>query len=258
MKRVPIICRNPIKVEYKDKSEITQHYGYIYITTNLVNNKRYLGQHKNNTEGNYVGSGLLLHRAINKYGKENFVSEPIDWAESKEELDQKEIWWIDILGAAESEDWYNIAYGGNSGKHLLGKNNPMYGVHRPHSEEEKEHQRKIMMNHKVTEETREKLREAMNKNKDLYKQNGKDNPFYGHSHSEEQKSKWRKEKGTPVVQLTLNGEFINKFDSMSEPEYLGFSHTYISNCCKGKQEKHKGYKWMYLEDYLSQGGRIDD
>ena len=39
-------------------------YGYIYITTNLINNKIYIGQHKSkNYDKKYLGSGLLLKRA---------------------------------------------------------------------------------------------------------------------------------------------------------------------------------------------------
>ena len=41
------------------------YYGYIYITTNLINGKRYVGQKKidHNSKG-YLGSGVLLRKAI--------------------------------------------------------------------------------------------------------------------------------------------------------------------------------------------------
>jgi len=45
---------------------------YIYLTTNLINNKKYIGKHFGELEDGYLGSGLLLQRAIEKYGKENF------------------------------------------------------------------------------------------------------------------------------------------------------------------------------------------
>lgn len=55
-------------------------YGYIYKTTNLINNKIYIGQHKVKEEkidNSYYGSGKLIIQAIKKYGKENFKSRDI-------------------------------------------------------------------------------------------------------------------------------------------------------------------------------------
>ena len=73
-------------------------YGFIYITTNKINGKRYIGQRKfsNNHGGwkNYLGSGKLLNRAIKKYGIENFYRDIVDLAYSAEELDEKECEWI--------------------------------------------------------------------------------------------------------------------------------------------------------------------
>ena len=52
---------------------IDNPYGFIYITTNMVNGMRYLGQKKfDRGWKNYLGSGAVLRKAINKYGKENF------------------------------------------------------------------------------------------------------------------------------------------------------------------------------------------
>ena len=43
----------------------------IYKITNLINGKIYIGQDSNDRL-DYFGSGLLIKRAIKKYGKENF------------------------------------------------------------------------------------------------------------------------------------------------------------------------------------------
>lgn len=48
-------------------------YNYVYITTNLVNGKQYVGSHGSNVlNDRYLGSGILLYHAIKKYGKDNF------------------------------------------------------------------------------------------------------------------------------------------------------------------------------------------
>ena len=53
--------------------------GYIYKTTNLINGKIYIGQHKSSSfDTNYYGSGKLLIKALKKYGKENFKIELIE------------------------------------------------------------------------------------------------------------------------------------------------------------------------------------
>ena len=48
-------------------------YYMVYKTTNLVNNKYYIGVHAtNDLNDGYFGSGKNLKQAIKKYGKEHF------------------------------------------------------------------------------------------------------------------------------------------------------------------------------------------
>ena len=49
----------------------------IYLTTNLINGKIYIGLLTNLKKKNYLGSGKILKKAINAYGKENFKREEI-------------------------------------------------------------------------------------------------------------------------------------------------------------------------------------
>ena len=58
----------------------------IYLTTNLVNGKKYLGQHKLSKQYDYyLGSGKILQEAIKKYGRENFSKTTLATCETKEE-----------------------------------------------------------------------------------------------------------------------------------------------------------------------------
>jgi hypothetical protein len=45
---------------------------FIYITTNLIKGKQYVGSHKGDENDKYLGSGIALNNSINKYGKDNF------------------------------------------------------------------------------------------------------------------------------------------------------------------------------------------
>ena len=76
---------------------------WIYKITNIQNNKVYIGQtirpindrfrrHINDAMNNILNTHFA--RAIRKYGKDNFIIEVIDTAESQEELTYKEQYWI--------------------------------------------------------------------------------------------------------------------------------------------------------------------
>lgn len=142
-------------------------YGYIYETTNLVNGKKYIGKHvsENFVGIKYLGSGIYLKRAINKYGKENFKVRLIEKCETEVKLNERETYWIDKLNCIKSNDYYNIGAGGigwnNSINALIGSDNyvnPFYGKH--HTLEQRAKWSKERKNKKLSLEHRKKLSEA--------------------------------------------------------------------------------------------------
>jgi len=93
----------------------------IYKATNLVNNKIYIGQTKNEIEKRIKGhikdsksqktnTPFLL--SIKKHGIDNFLFEEIDRADTFDELDEKEIYWINFYNATDNEIGYNLLGGG--------------------------------------------------------------------------------------------------------------------------------------------------
>jgi|ERR1035437_602545 group I intron endonuclease len=86
----------------------------IYKTTNLINDKIYVGKDATN-DPKYLGSGFILRRAIERYGKNNFKKETIEECNSLEELSQRELFWIDNLNSTNKKIGYNIAKGGLGG-----------------------------------------------------------------------------------------------------------------------------------------------
>lgn len=112
----------------------------IYLITNTINNKKYIGltTEKEGFNGRYKlgkGEGIKrlfthlqyykkygeyynfhLYNSIEKYGFHNFdVNEVFDIAYSKEELINKEIYWIDYYKSNNFEKGYNITKGGEGG-----------------------------------------------------------------------------------------------------------------------------------------------
>lgn len=102
-------------------------YGTIYKITNIKTGKVYIGKttrslndrlqgHINSADR---GDNFKLSRAIRKYGKENFIIEPIDFAETRDELNEKEVYYISEYKSL--EDGYNMTIGGEGGNTYIDK-----------------------------------------------------------------------------------------------------------------------------------------
>lgn len=87
----------------------------IYKITNRINDKIYIGQDSKNNP-NYFGSGLLIKKAIKKYGKEYFKKEILEICNNLDELNEREFYWIEKLNSMDHNIGYNIDCGGNHQK----------------------------------------------------------------------------------------------------------------------------------------------
>lgn len=59
------------------------------------------------------------------------------------------------------------------------------------------------------------------------------------------KLKNKKEWSKPVIQYTLDGQFVKEWESINEADRNGYNHGHIAACCLGKRKTHKGYIWKY-------------
>ena len=98
-------------------------HGFIYITTNTINGKKYIGQCSLHRHDNtiYLGSGKAIKAAIAKYGDENFSREILCYCFSKQDMNIIEELIIREHNAHISPNYYNIIpgatpTGGFSGK----------------------------------------------------------------------------------------------------------------------------------------------
>jgi group I intron endonuclease len=83
----------------------------IYITTNLVNGKQYIGLHSKNDDL-YFGSGTLLLKAVKKYGKNNFKKEILEETDDIFKANKLERYYIKEYNAVEDDTFYNLSHGG--------------------------------------------------------------------------------------------------------------------------------------------------
>lgn len=92
--------------------------GIVYLTTNIINNKKYIGVDTNNND-KYFGSGTIMKLAIKKYGIEKFKKEILFESVDNDTLFTKEKELIDFFNAVESKNYYNLADGGKGGAGTL-------------------------------------------------------------------------------------------------------------------------------------------
>lgn len=159
----------------------------IYKATNLVNNKVYIGLTTKSLKTRkiqHIRESITrcksyFHKALRKYGSNNFQWETIHKVTSKKQLFDLEVKEISKHNSNNPTFGYNQTPGGDITNILIdksGKNNPFYGKH--HSKE----QRKLWS----------KQRKGKNSGSSNYfygkHLTGTDNGFYGKHHSNQTKS----------------------------------------------------------------------
>lgn len=101
-------------------------YFTVYKTTNLVNNKVYIGKHQTaDLDDEYLGSGVILKEAIKKYGRKSFGKEILFVFDNEHEMNikEKELVTAEFINRS---DTYNIGIGGEGGAHFSGKSHTAY------------------------------------------------------------------------------------------------------------------------------------
>lgn len=84
-------------------------YNYVYITTNLINGKQYVGDHSSDKlNDNYIGSGKIIKSAIKTYGKENFKREILEYFANKQDAFDAQERYINEFNTL-SPNGYNIS-----------------------------------------------------------------------------------------------------------------------------------------------------
>ena len=225
----------------------------IYCIENKINNKKYIGQsihiHRRWSEHKYelnnnIHDNDYLQKSWNKYGPDNFEFSVIEVCDI-DKLDVRECYYISLYNTFDKNCGYNLISGG--------------GVNRI-----------------ISEETREKLRQANKRRKNFPDMSGENNPMWGKHLSDETKEKIRQsrigQKPSQETRLKLSQsrardknprcisvycpELNESFWGAKEAELkYGVNRNKISACINGKR-KHAGVhpvtkeklSWVKLEN----------
>lgn len=203
---------------------------YIYCITNLINSKKYVGKTTTTIEERWKEhcqdsqkercNKRPLYDAFNKYGIENFKIEELEYVENNQELNDREIYWIQELQTY-GHTGYNATKGGE-GTLIYDHNEiiELYNLGYSTSKVSKKIGCDITTVIKVLKANGIKLRHGLNM----------------------------------VDQFDLAGNYIQTFDCLnSVVEWLmeqglttsSSASKNISKCCRGQRKQAHGYKWAY-------------
>lgn len=194
--------------------------GIIYKATNKTNGKAYVGQTVQTIEKRMMqhmyGHKTYFDCAIDRFGIDNFEIEIIDTADSIDELNEKEKYYISSLNTM-LPNGYNLCEGGGN----------TTGYH-----------------HK--EESKRKMSIAKSK---MYI--GENNPFYGKKHSEEtrkkisESKKYEKNCTARKVRCVETGEIFDCI--LYAAQKYDIAATHITRVCRGRRKTTGGFHWEYAD-----------
>lgn len=219
------------------------HYNCIYMYTNLINGKKYVGKAKDfnkRCKEHFRDDGQLIDKKINEYGIKNFKVEIlIENVQDNDKLNEYEKFFIKRKRSHVSYGTgYNRTWGGDGGDVIGGMTD----------EQRKEYGRKLSEAKKGKQKSEEHKRKLSESHK------GEKNPMYGRPHTEESKRKQSEAHKVKIVCL----ETKQVFDSIKQAqEWLGKGN--IKKHLRGRNKsagKHPITKqplhWMYYDEYLKQ------
>jgi group I intron endonuclease len=194
--------------------------GIVYCIKCILNNKVYIGITTGSLRGRWnkhvydakCRSPYVFHRAIRKYGLENFSISEIEKCSSAVELIEKERFYIATFNSHVSLGGYNMSFGGGA----------------------------PMLNRRHSERTKKLLSRRLR---------GRISPNKGNRYTEEVRKKLSDNHNKAVVQLDLEGNIIAVHKSIITAALaIDGAGTNISKVCRGKKKTAGGFIWKYMEN----------
>ena len=197
----------------------------VYIHTNMVNMKRYVGITSKKPEHRWVGGrgykdNPHFNNAIIKYGWDSFIHDVVFDELSRNEAIELEKLLIATFRSQDQRFGYNMTSGGDGTPGYI-----------------------------PSDETRAKLsfaRRKENLSEDTLRRRSEG--LRGRKFTEDHKRKIGDGNSKAINMLTIDGEFIKSFRGAHDAELeLGINHSHISQCCNGKRQTTGGYRWEFAQ-----------
>lgn len=197
--------------------------GYIYLATNRINGKKYVGQTRrsikmrwkehcndanNKSRNSYLGH---LNMAIRKYGAINFIVEEIEECDDTI-LNEREQYWISYYNSFDKSKGYNMTTGGNAGYKMEPESNEC-------------------------------------RKKKSIRQTGISNSFYNKHHTKQHRARF----STPIVSYTDDGIY-RYYASQIAVNSDGYNQSHVTSCVNGKAKTHgksaegKRLRWRFASE----------
>lgn len=199
---------------------VAKSEAFVYLWTNNLNGRMYVGSHIGSANDGYIGSGTAFNGAVKKYGIINFTRQILEES-SRDDIRTREQYWLDHFQAASNNQFYNLKANVGPGFEYVNSNAVL-----------------IEMNN---DRCRQRLREM-----NLLR-------FKGKTHSVESKaaiSKGTKQAlekiRTPVIKYDMHGAFVAEYESLTDAAAsVNGSKSNIRYTALGKYSHAYGFKWKY-------------
>lgn len=198
--------------------------GFVYLWTNILNGKKYIGSHIGDQHDGYVGSGSIFLKAVKKHSIQNFERTILAECFSDEELRTTEEGFLAQFDAANDDNFYNLRSKVGGGWEYINT-------------------------HYDSAKIRKKQATTISKTYSDYDRHPKG--FKDKNHSPEIKKQisntlLKLKRGNPVLRYNLNGEYIDRFVSISQAaKAVNGKASNIKYTIEGKHKYAYGYKWKY-------------
>ena len=226
----------------------------IYKCTCKINGKMYIGKTYNFEKRKRehicdMGNGLPFHKALSKYGLENFEWEIIDHAKTDEEIKSKEVYWIKKLNTcihSKKANGYNITVGGEGGVSWNSKPIVMFDLNGNYIDE--------FVSGTCAAVLMDMDRKSIQRAADLkFSRSGDYQWRYKDEWDGKNIGKYKKPEVTSnkkVVQLDLDGKYIATYNSLEEASKITATRrTSISGCVTGATKTANKFVWVYEDEY---------